>query len=95
MASQTQAVDSQRKRPPHPVLQVNKYPMLTPGDLFATLAGGQAFSQLDLTNAYQHVTLEEESRRHVVINTLYRYTRLPFGIASAPDLFQEIMDKIY
>ena len=69
--------------------------MPTPGDLFATLAGGQAFSKLDLMNAYQQVTLEEESRQHVVISTLYRYTRLPFVVTSVPALFQEIMDNIY
>lgn len=59
------------------------------------LAGGQKFSKLDLSQAYQQVLLDDESRKFVTINThqgLYQYTRVPFGIASAPALFQKIMD---
>ena len=69
----------------NPVLQVNQFPMPLPNDLFATLAGGKKFSKLDLSHAYQQVLLEPESRAYLTINThkgLYRYTRLPFGVAS-------------
>ena len=43
----------------NPVLDIDKYPLPTPEDLFATLAGGQKFSKLDLSHAYQQVLLEE------------------------------------
>ncbi len=79
----------------NPCLEVDKYPLPKPEDLFATLAGGQKFTKIDLTNAYQQMELEEGSRELVTINThkgLYRYTRLPFGVASAPALFQKTMD---
>ena len=48
---------------------------------------------LDLSHAYNQIVLNEESRMFLTINThrrLYRYTRLPFGIASA--IFQKTMD---
>lgn len=43
------------------------------------------------------MSLEDSSREIVTINThrgLYRYTRLPFGVASAPALFQQVMDTV-
>ena len=81
----------------NPVLLVDQYPMPTPEDLFATLAGGKHFTKLDLSQAYQQVLLDQGSRRYVTINThkgLYRYNRLSFGVASAPALFQQIMERI-
>ena len=81
----------------NPVLQVDQFPMPKPEDLFSTLAGGKIFSKLDLTHAYQQVLLEPESRQYVTINThrgLYQYNRLPFGVASAPAVFQQTMEKI-
>ena len=41
--------------------------------------------------------LEEESREFVTVNSHighYKYTQLPFGIASAPAIFQRAMDTI-
>eukprot|EP00118_Oscarella_pearsei_P024180 m.300985 g.300985 ORF g.300985 m.300985 type:complete len:663 (+) comp40804_c0_seq14:1019-3007(+) len=81
----------------NPSLNVDAHPLPNPEDLFATLAGGVMFSKLDLANAYQQVLLDDESRKYVTVNThrgLFQYTRLPFGIASAPAVFQEIMDKV-
>ena len=81
----------------NPVLVVDKYPLPKPDDLMAQLAGGQKFSKLDLSQAYQQVLLDDDSRKFVTINThlgLFQYTRVPFGIASAPALFQKAMDTL-
>ena len=81
----------------NPQLEVHQYPVPTAEDLFATLSGGQTFSKLDLSQAYQQVVLEPTSRKYVTISThkgLYQYNRLPFGVASAPAVFQEIMEKV-
>ena len=78
-------------------LEVDQYPLPKPEDLFATLAGGNKFSKLDLSQAYQQFALDEQSTTYVTINThkgLYRYKRLPFGVASAPALFQKLMDTV-
>ena len=78
-------------------LDIDQYPLPKPADLFATLAGGQLFTKLDLTQAYQQLLLDENSQQYTTINThqgLYQYTRLPFGISSAPAIFQKTMDVI-
>ena len=78
-------------------LDVDQYPLPKPDDLFATLAGGKKFSKLDLSQAYQQLVLDEQSTPYVTINThrgLYQNTRLPFGVASAPAIFQKVMDTI-
>ena len=78
-------------------LDVDQYSLPKPDDLFATLAGGKKFTKLDLSQAYQQLLLDDESKDLVTINThrgLYQYTRLPFGVASAPAMFQKFMDTI-
>ena len=46
---------------------------------------------------YNQVPLKEEARKLTTINThrgLYQWNRLPYGVASSPAIFQEIMDKV-
>ena len=77
--------------------KLDKYPIPQIEELFASLAGGKAFTKLDLSHAYLQIRLEEQSRRYVAINThkgLFEYRRLPFGVASAPSLFQRIMENL-
>lgn len=81
----------------NPMLQVDQHPLPNPNELMATLAGGKSFTKLDLTAAYQQMLLDEESAKLVTLNThkgLYKCTRLPFGVASAPAVFQRAMDSI-
>ena len=81
----------------NPQLQVPHYPIPLPEDVFQKLRGGKLFSKLDLKNAYQQLLLDDESQQYVTINThrgLYRYKRLPFGIAASPAIFQRSIDVI-
>lgn len=77
--------------------KLDRYPIPKIEDLLAKLAGGKLFTKLDMSQAYQQLLLDEESKRFVVINTyrgLYRFNRLPFGVASAPGIFQRVMEGL-
>ncbi|KRZ54970.1 Retrovirus-related Pol polyprotein from transposon 17.6 [Trichinella nativa] len=87
----------QRKKRLNDGLMVESYPTLRPEDLYQALRGGKTFTKLDLSEAYLQVELDEESKRIPVINThkgLYHYNRLPFSVASAPAIFQKVMDTM-
>ena len=82
----------------NPVLETEQYPLPKPEELFATLAGGMKFTKLDLTQAYTQVLLDDTSAGYVSINThqgLYKYKRLPYGVASSPAIFQRLMENIF
>ena len=79
------------------VSRLDCYPIPRIDDLYANLAGGVEFSTLDLSNAYLQMPLTEESKKYTTINThigLFQYNRLCFGIASAPAMFQRVMDNL-
>ena len=81
----------------NPVSKLDRYPIPKVEDLFARLCKGKHFSKLDLSQAYQQLPLEEDSKKYVVINThrgLFRYTRLLFSISSAPGIFQRVIESI-
>ena len=76
---------------------VDSYPLPRVEEFFARLAGGKQFSKLDLSQAYLQLPLDEKSKEYVTINThkgLYRYNRLPFGVSSAPGIFQRCMENL-
>lgn len=78
-------------------IKVDKYPLPLADDLFTKLSGSAYFSKLDLSHAYQQLRLAEEARPLTTISTskgLFAYTRLPFGISSAPALFQRVMEQL-
>ena len=77
--------------------KLDRYPIPKIEDLFARVAGGQLFTQLDRSQAYQQLLLCEDSKQYVVINThrgLFGYNRLPYGISSAPGIFQRTMESL-
>lgn len=76
---------------------IDTYPLPRPDELFAKLAGGQFFSKIDLSEAYHQLPLDADSKRFLVLNTpfgLYQYQRLPFGVASAPAIFQRFLEQL-
>ena len=79
------------------VSKLDNYPIPKTEDLLATLGGGGKFTKLDMSQAYQQLLLDEESKKFTTINThkgLYQYNRLPFGVSSAPGIFQRTMENL-
>ena len=79
------------------VAKTDPYPLPRIKDIFATLSGGKLFTKLDLAHAYQQIPLMDDSKYYKTINThkgLFRYNRLPFGVASTPAIFQHTKDSL-
>ena len=76
---------------------IQTYPLPRVEELFSNLAGGKYFSKLDMSSAYLQLPLVELSKEHLTINThrgLHQFNRLPFGVASAPAIFQRSMETL-
>lgn len=77
-------------------LIADDYPIPNMEDLMAKLRGNSVYSQLDLSDAYLHLKLDEESRPLTTINThrgLFAYNRLVFGLKPAPAIFQRTLEQ--
>lgn len=69
-----------------------KYPLPRIDDIFAALQGGTLYTKLDLSNAYNHIHLDEESQLRC---TLLIVKRLPFGIKTAAAIYQNTMECLF
>nr|XP_054923461.1 uncharacterized protein K02A2.6-like [Dermacentor andersoni] len=82
----------------NPVATIEKHPFSWIEDLWSVFSGGRKFTKLDLRDAYQQLALQDAARKYVTISKtlgLFQYTRLPFGIASAPALIQREMSNLF
>ena len=76
----------------------DKYPLPTAEELTSQFYGSKIFSKLDLRQGYLQVPLHPDSRNLTAFVThagVFRYTRVPFGLCSAPSCFQKIMSTIF
>lgn len=67
-------------------------------DIEAELADAKYFSKLDANNGFHQIPLDNYTSKICTFATpfgRYRYLRLPFGIASAPEVFQKTMSQIF
>jgi len=73
------------------------YPLPTFDSLMTKLKNAKYFSRLDLKNAYHQLELDVASREITTFIThrgLFRYKRLLFGVNSAPEIFQRLMEEM-
>ncbi|XP_055632846.1 uncharacterized protein K02A2.6-like [Toxorhynchites rutilus septentrionalis] len=78
-------------------LQSHQYPLPLPQDVISKLSNCTVFSQIDLSDAFLQMEVEESCRQLLTINThrgLYQYNRLPPGVKAAPLAFQQLMDTM-
>ena len=72
------------------------YVLPTIEDIFSQLKGDK-FSKTDLANAFLQLPIDKESQKLLTIATqqgLFQLMTLPFGVKTAPLLFQQVMDSI-
>ncbi|XP_038049667.1 uncharacterized protein K02A2.6-like [Patiria miniata] len=65
-------------------------------DIISKVNGAKVFSKLDLNAGYHQIELAEESRYITVFSTyigLFRYKRLNFGVTSAAEVFQNLIQS--
>lgn len=74
-----------------------RHPMPVVDEYLARLGKGKYWSKLDIRDAFLQVELAVESRDVTVFITnkgLFRFKRLPFGLVTAPEMFQKVMNQI-
>ncbi|XP_055688256.1 uncharacterized protein K02A2.6-like [Lutzomyia longipalpis] len=79
------------------LLVSNMYPIPTPDDIFQKLASGKIFSNIDLSDAYLQIPVDEDAQKLLTIHThrgLFNFTRLAPGVSVAPGIFQSIVERM-
>lgn len=74
-----------------------KYVLPTVDDILPKLAGAKVFSLLDAASGFWQIPLDPNSAKLTTFITpfgRYYFNRLPFGITSAPEIFQREMTEL-
>jgi hypothetical protein len=74
-----------------------QYPIPTVEEVVSNISGSKFFSVIDAKSGFLQIELDYESSILTTFNTpigRYRWLRLPFGIKSAPEKYQKIMDTM-
>ena len=79
-------------------IQREHYPMRTIEEVASRMPNAKCFSRFDAKRAYWQIALDKRSSLLTTFNTpngRYRFTRLPFGISSASEVFQRAMEETF
>lgn len=69
-------------------------PMPNAEEMFAKLAGYKYFSRIDLSKGHWQISLSEAAKPKTNFQTpkgLFEFTRMPFGLVTAPASFSRLM----
>lgn len=78
-------------------IQRERYPLPTIEDVATRLHGAKVFTKLHVRNGLWHVKLDDSSSDLTTFNTPFgrcRWKCMPFGIQSAPEVFQRRMHEL-
>lgn len=70
------------------------FPLNTLEEIAADIKGSKYFTLLDCRKGFWHIKVSERTQKYLVFSTpwgRYKCKRLPFGLSSAPEVFQEFM----
>ena len=78
-------------------LHVEKFKMETPESIRTSLIPGEWISLIDLSDAYLHIPIHPNSRKYLRFchrSQVLQFTSLPFGLATAPQVFTMIVKEV-
>ena len=78
-------------------IQREHYQLPTIEDIATRLHGAKVFTILDVRCGFWHIPLDEQSSQLTTFHTpfgRYRWLRMPFGISSAPEVFQRRIHEL-
>ena len=78
-------------------LLVERFKMEIPESIRASLIPGEWVSSIDLSEAYLHIPIHPNSRRYLSFchrSQVFQFTSLPFGLATAPQVFTMIVKEV-
>lgn len=85
-------------RPLNKNIKREHYSLPTVDSVIAELNGAEYFTVLDATTAFLQVPIDESSSNLCTIATpfgRYRYKTMPYGINSAPEVYQKLINHIF
>ena len=84
-------------RPLNAIVPRSSFPLPKISDIFTVLKGKRFFTCLDLAKGFWQIRIADGDRQKTAFTTpfgLYEFTRLPFGLNSAPGVFQATMTRV-
>ena len=77
-------------------LKRGHYPLPQLDDVLPCMSQAKVFTKADCKEGFLQIELDDESSLLMTFQTpwgRYRWTRMPFGISPAPEIFQQFLDQ--
>ena len=78
-------------------VHVEKFEMETPESIRTSLVKGEWLSSIDLLDAFLHIPIDPNSRKYLRFchrSQVFQFTSVPFGLATAPQVFTMIVKEV-